>query len=201
MDDRQKQTADDIIQNEFPVFIQMLEQNFDFSRWGLSQYFVGVAQSQPIVVYASPACRVRFSWPIPDIRDRATIQIYYGRSHAPVDEDIIPWNGVPCWCWHDVRNVLCFLDGISANETVSNRLGQPRIMQEFRNASIQSWTQPEFMTKMHATIWKQYGQRLFDVFDVRQTSLWEQFSNFMAEYAKLDPGYTLGGFPARDKIC
>jgi len=203
MDEQRKKILDEVVKNEFPGFIQMLERNLDFNRWGFRRIFSGVGKYSPIVVYASDFCRVRFSWQIPDIRDEtATIQIYYGRSHAPIDEDLITWNGQKCWCWHDVRKVLCFLDGVSPSEAASDQLGQPKIMEQFRNSSIRKgWTQPEYLAKMHATIWEHYGQGLFDLFDLRQPFLWEQYDRFVAEYQRFDPGFSSSRFPNQDKVC
>lgn len=203
MDDMLRKVLEDEVKREFPGFIQMLERNLDFNRWGFTKVFSGVGQYSPIVVYASDFCRVKFAWEIPDIRDeKATIQVYYGRSHAPIDEDIITWKGQECWCWHDVRKTLCFLDGLSPSEAASDQFGQPKIIAQFRDSSVKkNWTQPEYLAKMHAMIWEHYGQRFFNLFNLRQPSLWEQYARFIAEYERLDPGFPLSRFPARDKVC
>jgi hypothetical protein len=129
------------------------------------------------------------------------MQVYYGRLHAPNDKDIISWKGQNCYCWHAVEKALYFLDGVSPAEVVKNKFGLPMVCQEFRESSLPGWTQQEYMARMHTALWKHYGQRLFDLFDLRQPNLWEQYSLFIAEYERLDPGFTLSGYPARDKIC
>lgn len=203
MDERTKKIFDDVVKTEFPEFIQMIERNLDFSRWGFTKVFSGVGQFSPIVIYASKSCRVMFVWQVPDIRDeRATIDIPYGRSHATNDEGIITWKGQKCYCWHDVTKVLYFLDGLSPSEVASDHFMSPKVMEQFRKSSVnKGWTQPEWMAKMHATIWEHYGKRFFDLFDMRQPSLWEQYSRFNAEYQRLNPEFSLSGFPTRDKIC
>jgi hypothetical protein len=202
MDELLKNACEDVVKNEFPGFIQMLEQNLDFNRWGFTRFFSGVGKYSPIVVYASDACRVMFAWELADIRDGlAIIHVYYGRLHAPADDSIISWNGQKCYCWHQVEKALYFLDGFSPSDAAKHKFRLPSVIEQFRDSSQNSWTQQEYMAKMHAAIWKHYGQRLFDLFDLRQSSLWEQYSLFVAEYERLDPGFFLAGYPSQDKIC
>lgn len=203
MDEQSKKTFADIVKNEFPAFIQMLERNLDFNHWGFARVFSGVGKFTPVVIYASEACRVMFAWRTPDhLHDSMpTMQVYYGRLHAPNDEEIITWNGRNCYCWHDVEKALYFLDGVSPDEVAKNKFGSPNIWRQSRESSLPGWTQQEYMARMHAALWKHYGQRLFDLFDLRQPVVWEQYSLFLAEYERLEPGFTLSGYPGRDKIC
>ena len=133
------------------------------------------------------------------------MDVCYGRLHVPNDEEIIAWEGQKCYCWHgDMRKLLYFLDGLSPDAAAnkSNQFLWPELMHEFRTSNVGTgWTQQEYMAKMHAAIWDHYGQRLFDLFDLRQPSLWKQYSLFIAEYERHDPGFSLSGHPARDKIC
>jgi hypothetical protein len=203
MDEQMKKACENVVKNEFPQFIQMLEQNLDFKRWGFTRVFSGVGKFSPIVIYASEACRVMFAWELPDIRDGIVIiRVHYGRSHAPNHEDIITWKGQECYCWHDVEKALYFLDGLSPSEAVKNKFKLPKVMEQFRNSSVKKgWTQPEYMAKTHSAIWEHYGQRLFDLFDLRQPSLWEQYSRFLAEYQTLRQEFSLSGLPTPDKVC
>lgn len=201
--DEQKKQMEEVIKNKFPDFIEMLEQNLDFKFHGFTRKFSGLGKFTPILIYESEVCRVKFSWQIPDIRDfNETISISYGRSHAPNDEEIITWRGQKCYCWHDVKKVLFFLDGLSANQATGDKFLWPKIIEQFRTSSInKNWKQPEYMAKMHEAIWKHYGQRLFEVFDLHKPSLWEQYSQFISEYQKLQAEFSSSGAPTRDKIC
>ncbi len=204
MDEQEKKRLDSIVKTEFPGLIQMLEQNLDFERWGFKRAFSGVGQFTPIIIYESQACRVMFSWHEPQhLHDSdAAIKLYYGRLHAPNDEEIITWKDQKCYCWHDVNKALYFLDGLSATEAVKNKFGLPKVMKQFRESTNKTGlTQLERTAKMHAAIWEHYGQRLFDLLDLRQPSLWEEYSRFVAEYRRLDPDYSAFSKPARDKVC
>jgi hypothetical protein len=51
-------------------------------------------------------------------------------------------------------------------------------------------------TETHAMIWEHYGQRLFELFDLRRPDLWEKYSSFVIQV------YDLKGFPLSHKrIC
>ena len=203
MDEKTQVAFDDIVKNEFPGFIQTLEQNLDFNRWGFTKVFSGVGKFSPIIIYASEACRVMFAWESPDTRDRiAIIHVYYGRSHAPNNEEIITWNGQKCYCWHDVEKALYFLDGLSPSEAVKNKFKSPNTIEQFKKSSAEKgWGQPEYKAKMHAAIWEHYGQRFFDLFDLRKPSLWKQYSQFVVEYQRLSQEFSLAGYPTPDKVC
>jgi len=203
MDEHRKKVCDEVVQNQFPEFIQILKQNLDFNRWGFTNVFSGVGQFSPIVIFSSETCRVMFAWELPDVRDGIVIiHVYYGRSHAPNDEEIISWNGQRCYCWHNVEKALYFLDGLSPNETIKNKFKSPKVVEQFKESSLnKNWTQQEYKAKMHAAIWNHYGNRLFDLFDLHQPSLWEQYSEFIKECERLEPRFSLSGYPTRDKIC
>lgn len=203
MDEKLKKACEDVVKNEFPEFIQILERTLDFKRWGFKRVFSGVGKYAPIVVYASEACQVMFAWELPDIRDGIVkIHVSYGRLHAPYDEYVITLKGQKCYCWHDVEKVLYFLDGLSATQAVKNKFKLPKVMEQFRESSVnKGWTQPEYMAKMHATIWEHYGQRLFQLFDLRQPLSWDRFTQFVAEYQKIRQEFSLQGYPSPDQIC
>ena len=65
MDEHWKKVCEDIVKNEFPEFIQMLQRNVDFNRWGFTRVFSGVGPFGSIVIYESEACRVMFIWQPP----------------------------------------------------------------------------------------------------------------------------------------
>jgi hypothetical protein len=53
---------------------------------------------------------------------------------------------------------------------------------------------------MVSKIWEYYGQRLFELFDVRRPELWEQFAHFIKEFHKIKRSNSYD-YVAPDKIC
>jgi hypothetical protein len=213
---RDKKHLEEIVKNDFPGFIQMLEVILDFNRWGFQQTFSGVATQFPLsVIYDSEYCRVRFMWGTQDMRDRyATIYIMYGRLHAPNDMIIMPWNGEESWCWHDVNTILYYLDGLSPQETVKIGSKWPPVMEHVRQSEIGNDLEYEghdfLIAKMHAAVWKYYGQRFFELLDLRHPDLWERYCSFRKDiriinyenYKKRNYRYPKTyGEPPEDKIC
>jgi len=198
----EQNARDNIVDNEFPAYIRMLESCFDFERWGLKQFFSGdVPQSSPSVVYESEQCRVRFMWEVPDMRDSSEITyILYGRLHAPIEQRFMVWNGEKCYCWHEIDRVLEFLDNLSPQEAFKRRFALPPFMQEFYETNQdKGWRQSEFRARIHAATWNNYGQKLFDVFDLRKPEQWQKYTNFLIEYYRLWSDFVAD--PAMYKIC
>lgn len=54
---------------------------------------------------------------------------------------------------------------------------------------------------MHASFWEHYGQRLFELFDLRRPDLWDEYTRFVVEYRRLDGRKPLSGYPSFEKIC
>ena len=205
-----------IVENDFPGFTQMLEEIMEFKRWGFQLTFSGVVTNfPPSVIYDSESCRVRFMWQIPDLRDRyATIYVMYGRSHAPDDRKTMSWDGEECWCWHDVKYILYYLDGLSPLETVKSGSNWHPVMEQVRSSetgeNLEYRNHDFLIAKMHIAVWKHYGQRLFELLDLRQPVLWEQYSSFRKEIRIInDENYKKKNYkypntfnePAEDKVC
>lgn len=175
---------DHIINVEFPGYIRMLENIFDFTKWGFRRFFSGdIPNSYPCIVYASENCRVRFQWEVPDVRDTSEITyITYGRIHAPVDQEIINWNGERYYCWHNVNQALNFLDGVTPYEAFKNP-SAPSILSNFHiENKTRGWRQSEMQARKHAAVWKHYGQGLFNLFDVGHPELWQKYSDYLKIY-------------------
>jgi len=49
-------------------------------------------------------------------------------------------------------------------------------------------------------IWEHYGKRLFELFDLRQPNLWEQYRGFLKEFYDIK-GRISFIKPAMDKVC
>jgi len=199
----EKRLEREIVQSEFPAFNQMLERFLDFNRWGFQKTFSGLSTHfPPSIIYDSELCRVRFLWPVKDIRDReVSISILYGRSHAPNDEKTLLWNGEQCFCWHTLNLVLEFLDGLSPERVVRKNYELPAVMKQFNDSKNPSWSQREWLVRMHATIWEHYGERFFQLFDMRHLDLWENYVHFVKEFRMLKEAREHYGGPWPSNIC
>jgi hypothetical protein len=182
--DATKKFFEEAIQNEFPKLIEMFEKHLDFKRWGFKLTHSGVfPQCLPFIFYQSNQCKIRFSMAYEEHNYPPAIFISYGRLHAPVDQSEILWNGKECSCWHDLNHVLLFLDGLSPSDAAVSKV--PRKFYEFSEANPKPpyggpWQ--EHRVKREAYIWDSYGQRLFDLFDLRRPDLWEEYRSFLKQY-------------------
>ena len=159
----------------------------------------------PKIIYDSEWCRVNFSWGGMEMFSGYTINIFYGRLHAPSDDKYMIWNGEKCYCWHDISTALNFLDGRSPKDIAGRNYGRPRVMEQFVQSEVgQSLKdrrfQPEWLARMHAAIWDDYGNRLFELFDLRQPELWEKYRNFVKSLYDLE-GRSPNIKPPLDSIC
>jgi hypothetical protein len=59
---------------------------------------------------------------------------------------------------------------------------------------------PELTLAMHKSIWKTYGQNLFELFDLRRPDLWEQYRKFLKEYYDIK-GRSPNIHPPLDQVC
>lgn len=186
----------------YPSRIPVLERYFDFEHWGFQPSYTH--PEYWFVIYQSDYCRVRFH-----LQERAAV--YYGRLHAPNGGyGILVWQGEECWCWLDINKVLYFLDGYTPQELVARwRKGErwTEVVRAFTDSelgkrlSINVNADFEYVIGIHSTIWKHYGQRLFNVFDLRKQDLWERYKHFLAEIEILNGSKTVHNLPSADKIC
>jgi hypothetical protein len=154
------------------------------------------------LIYNSEWCRLSLVWDGWDPLGGNSISIYYGRLHAPNEKSTMIWNGEECRCWHDFDLALHFLDGQTplnaANLHYSHPITDPFYEKEFRKKYNRR--QPEWLAQMHATIWRHYGKRFFELFDLRRPDLWRQYQQFLKEVYDIE-----GRFPEiqppLDKVC
>jgi len=198
-------------EKEYKHLVQVLENVFDFQRWNFQETFARIeTESSPYVIYGSEWCRVWFGLRGGDMHQAPEMSVYYGRLHAPDDGGFFIWNGEKCTAWHDVYEALYFLDGLSPKEAADKREVKyelPHVVEQFRQSELGKKLLPggyqtiEGVARLHATIWEQYGQRLFELFDLRRPDLWNQYTQFLSDYHKILGTSTLPGFPAPDKNC
>ena len=202
-DTYRQRKVDHIVNSEFPKYIKLLEDCFDFERWGFQLIFSGgVPQSNPSIVYESQKCRVRFMWEIPDYRDSLEITyILYGRLHASVFQEIMDWKGKKCHCWHDAKQALNFLDGLTPQEAFKN-VSAPVFMSTFYEENkTKGWRQSEMQARRQAAVWKLYGHNLFNLFDLHYPDLWQKYSDFIKEFYSLGRTWPDNSRVPLYKIC
>jgi hypothetical protein len=199
---------------ECPSFIEMLEHVLDFKTWGFRLAYTHIYPigHPPYVIYDSEKCRVKFAlMPGDRYQSGFDMSVYYGRSHAPNVGDIITWNGEECWSWHRVNEAINFLDGLSPQQAVDQakvkRQWWPDVPWQFlqtevaKKLMINGDFTPELWVNMQKVIWTHYGERLFDIFDVRHPDLWEQYVLFAREYYRIRGRPSSKNFPAEGNIC
>lgn len=154
------------------------------------------------LIYDSELCRISLVWGGWDYESGHSINIRYGRLHALNEKTTMIWNSEVCRCWHRVEHPLHFLDGrtpVDAGKlNYSHPITRPFFEEEIRKRFTHR--QPEWLAKMHVTIWQHYGTRLLELFDLKKPELWQQYRQFLKEV------YDIGGRdtdiePYPDQVC
>jgi hypothetical protein len=154
------------------------------------------------LIYDSEWCRITLVWGGWDPIGGNSIHIRYGRLHAPNEKTVMTWNNEQCRCWHRVEHALHFLDNRAPKDAAqlnySHSLTSPFYEDEVRQKFVRR--QPEWLAQMHLTIWQHYGIRLFELFDLRQPDLWQQYRQFLKEVYDIE-GRIPEIKPSLDKVC
>jgi hypothetical protein len=203
--DYQKNTGRTRIKNDhhMPELIDIIERFLPLNKWNFktsAQYIcysdkwnsVLIAQDyygsgDPFVLYDSEKCRIRLHCSWSSREYERSIEITYGRLGVPDDTDtLLRYTDQRNYhlYWHSVYLPLYFLDGLSPQEAKNAK--HPLFIDEFEQSdmakSIKHYLDRDLA--LDASIWETYGQRLFDIFDIRNKDLWEQYSAFVSEYWK-----------------
>ena len=174
--------------------------HLDLASWGFKETF---RSSKPAeLIYDSQWCRLSLIWGGWDYLGGNSISIYYGRLHAPNQKATMIWNEEECHCWHRDEYALHFLDGRTPAETAklsySHPVMKPFYEEEFRKKFHRR--QPEWLAHMHVTVWQRYSRQFFELFDLRQPKLWEQYCQFLKEVYDIE-GRIPYIKPSLDKVC
>lgn len=172
----------------------------NLARWNFKKSFESSVSGD--IIYDSALCRVNLVWGGWDATGGNTISIYYGRLHAANEKDTMVWNGEEHHCWHRVEHALHFLDGKTPAEAAklnySHAIKEPFYQEEFRQKF--RGRQPEWLVRIHATIWDQYNDRLFELFDLGKPDLWTQYQQFLKMFYDIK-GRSPAIKPPLDKVC
>ena len=154
------------------------------------------------LIFDSEWCRISLTWGGWDQAGGNSMHIHYGRLHASNENVTMQWQGEECHCWHELDYVLHFLDGRTPVEAAKLDVSHPTTDPFYKTETTQKFhrRQPEWMAGMHITIWEQYGQRLFDLFDLRQPDLWRKYQQFLKEVYDIQ-GRDSDIKPPMDKVC
>ncbi|NTW99282.1 MAG: hypothetical protein HGB35_05010 [Geobacteraceae bacterium] len=154
------------------------------------------------LIYDSQWCRISLIWGGWDQVGGNNMHIRYGRLHAPNEKIMMLWQGEECRCWHRIEHALHFLDGHAPADVARLRYSHPTL-DPFYEEDIRKRfprRQLEWLAQMQVTVWQQYGQRLFDLFDLRQPELWQQYRQFLKEVYDIH-GRDSDIKPPMDKVC
>ncbi len=174
----------------------------DLDRWGFKESYRSAKPGK--LIYDSEWCRVNFIWGGWDPLGGNSISIYYGRLHATNEGGTLICNGEECHCWHRFEPALHLLDGRTP-EYASKMMYTHSLIEQYKQSDLgRSLTgkhhQPEWLAQMHAVIWEHYGKRLFELFDLRQPDLWQQYRHFLKELYDIE-GRIPEIEPSLDKVC
>jgi hypothetical protein len=169
---------------------ELAERFLPLSEFGFQKSEV-LTEPYARIIYDSEKCRIQLLWEGWDMYTGDTVSIYFGRLHAPSDKFTMIWNDEEYHCWHDVKQVVDFLDGLSPQDSIDQlyKHGKaPRVMEEFDKSDIGqslAFKQPERNVRRHAKVLEYFKERLIDVFDLRRPDLWEDYVDFLRKYYRL----------------
>jgi len=176
--------------------MRIIEEELDLRRWKFYLSYTKLSDIDGVahrnIIYDSEWCRIRFEYSRRFPPDAHQLHIFYGRLHASNDDEIMLWNGEKCYCWHGVGLThLYFLDGFSPAETLNSQIiGRlPSVVGKFHESDL-GWQLRRdrglrYNIVRESVIWKHYGLRLFELFDLRRPDLWEQYIDYLKEYYRI----------------
>jgi len=195
-------TADERNIDPIEEMIRVAEGFLDLTSWRFKESYRSAKSGN--LIYDSEWCRVNLVWGGWDSGQGNSITIFYGRVHAPNEETTMVWKGEDCHCWHRFELALHFLDGqtpqYAAKTVYSHSLVEQYKQSELGQNLPEKLPQPEWLAQMHATVWRHYGERFFELFDLRQPDLWEKYRQFLKEVYDIK-GRSPRIKPPLDKVC
>lgn len=168
--------------------------------WGFKESFRSNKPGK--LIFDSEWCRLSLIWGGWDYGGGNSIDIRYGRLHAPDEQAVMIWNGEECRCWHRIEYALHFLDGLPPTQAASLSYSHSIITPFYEETIRQKFgrRQPEWLAQMQVAIWQVYGTRLFELFDLRRPDLWQQYRLFLREVFDIE-GRSPIIEPSLDKVC
>lgn len=171
-------------------FESLIAQHIDLKGWGFQKTY----EEHTTIIYDSEWCRVRFfngfftMW-----GELEESRIEYSRLDAPNEGIMKVVNGREYRCWHALYYyALDFLGGSSPQEAMEYTGQSSKMLGDFYRAEegreIYNDKKTAYALKkvrLHNVIWEHYGQRVFELFDLRRPDLWEEYKQYLREVQKL----------------
>ncbi|HCR72835.1 MAG TPA: hypothetical protein DIW23_15430 [Anaerolineae bacterium] len=171
--------------SDFNLWFEAINKFLDFKKWNFKLINPGFMP----IFYESPRCKVMFL-SFRDSRDEyhsssPEISVSYARSHAPLDSHYINFDGKMYRCWHDIRLLLCYLEGMNPKKMLDYYHQTPSsVLKKFNASRKPEWSQEEYVARFHSLAWDKYGNELFDLLDINQPELWKGYSDFVFDFYK-----------------
>lgn len=185
--------------NPISEMIRISQTILKLDSWGFKETYRALSSRE--LIYDSEHCRINLIWDGWDYMGGNSMHVLYGRLHAPSEGHIMIWNGEECYCWHDFDLALHFLDGRRPADIVEQYYSHPVISPFYTDEIKKKYhRQAEWLAEMHVSVWEHYGQRFFELFDVRQSNVWEHYRQFLREFYDIKGR---GNYidPSLDKVC
>jgi hypothetical protein len=196
----------DFHDDETQTLIDYAEKFMPLKKYGFDKSTQFLTKDrEPTVIYDSEFCRVKFFMELeysqygPYYSYKSLI--LYGRLHALNDNHLMKWNNEICTCWHsDMPLIVSFLNGDSPQLAAENRRETFQALDDYLHKDIPTTNQIEYPFRLHSKIWNAFGKKLFNLFDLRQTELWKEFTQFNNEYWNILDDKSNTSF-SQKKIC
>ncbi|MBC7876385.1 MAG: hypothetical protein H7Y59_04365 [Anaerolineales bacterium] len=177
-------SVNDFINETFSESIKKIEKDINLNYWGFKMIDLRLyPKFMPRAIFQSTKCIVDFRWNQERPYTEPFISTTYARLHAPLDSNLMKWNGQQCHCWHSAFHLLRFLDDLPPPQTSLSDYDAPLIFQDskkFLNKGENYFG--EYVAKQTLLIWNHYGDRLFNLLDLQRPELWEKYSLFLKEF-------------------
>ncbi len=167
------------------MIIDLAEKDLSPEKWGFNKNILYPnADQQGTVIYDSKLCRIKLVLTSSDFFPQHDTTIFYGRLHAPDNEHTMMWNGKNCRCWHkDIFGLtLPFIEGISPQQLAENTIEIWDTLKAKLNIDYPSSDYVEYPLRLHSKIWEHYKEKIFSIFDLHNTELWEEYSMYSNKY-------------------
>jgi len=167
--------------------VRLIKQDLHLERWGFTVASKKMDAKAIEVIIQSDHCKVD----VICTRDNShlcSFDLAYARLHAPDQGAYMMYEGQKCICWHYLfSGILDFLDGMTPEEAVNSHWSGKKIIgleQEPKIANLGKYN-PERTLYFHDEIWTRYAPELFQLFDLRDQTLWKKYYEFNKEYVQL----------------
>jgi hypothetical protein len=187
-------------------FVNVIEKDLNLKSLGFSLGYKDADIYGLKVGFDSEILRLNFNFSHDNNINWNQIDCYYGRKHANFEKAFMEYKGNRCICWHDIsRNILKFLEGMTPIEAL-NFHQQPNTIEAYKKSAEYlslGYNNPERALYKQKYIWSYYNPSLFNLFDLRDQTLWNKYYEFNEQFTSLKKLPSIPGLdiPTGDMIC